>query len=71
MLPPPSPASELAPPPLEVLPHTPSLARRDVLSWAIALRGSQSPALSVRGLSGSQTRGVHDEIGGVVEGDVG
>ena len=35
MLPPPSAAAELAPPPLEVLLHTPPLARRDVLSWVI------------------------------------
>ena len=68
MLPPPSPASELAPPPLEVLPHTPSLARRDVLLWAIALRGSQSPAPSVRGLGGAQTLGMHDGIGGSLGG---
>jgi len=51
----------------------PPLARRDVLSWAIALRGSSLPAPSVRGLGGSQTLGMHDgtiggSLGGLLEG---
>ena len=71
MLPPPSSAADLTPPPLEVLlPHTPP-ARHDVQSWAIALQGSSLPAPSVRGLGGSQTLGMHDGIGGSLGGYVG
>ena len=37
-----------------------------VLLWAIALWGLLIPAPSVRGLGGSQTRGMHNGIGGLL-----
>ena len=75
MLPPPaSSAADLPPPPLEVLlPYSPPWL--DAMSCRGRLRsgGHHSPAPSLRGLSGSQTLGMHDgmiggSLGGLLEG---
>ena len=61
VLPPPSSSLDQSPPPLEMLLPSPSpCSTRCPCSWTIALRGSQLPAPSGRGLGGSQTRGRHD-----------
>jgi hypothetical protein len=49
---------------------TPSLAPPIYLSRAIALRGSQLPTPSVRGIGGSHTRGMREVLSVALAGDI-